>query len=501
MNDKPIGFLQEDFHSEVLDFLFQGITLIYPNTKLILYNNEDRYDNKIIYSLKYKNLYIKKIKDFIPDLSSNLCQKIFIISYDNIIGLQLLLNYKKDLVFIAHSEMHIKAFKRLNLNFFSLTPLLYYKYMLPLLQSHNSFIIKNPNLIKHDLEMKPIIDNNNLTVILLIGLFTKHNKNIELIEHLLKTNKICLLICSHELSNEVLELQSKFPKNVMLRSPVTTTTIVMYIKYYKIKYLLFSPNKKSNFYKSSWSGSIAFAFDNNLCIIMPKSISNIYEFNKGIIGYNDITIDDDTEFIINELNKKSIDYISLQEIRQSTFDKNKLLIQNILKKSTPTNIFYNFLLNKIPNINKFLENTVIIDTDYENDIFAFELLKLSKTCKIYNFEKDLNFAKLEKEKYSNYDNRVKFYNNHLGEYSCKEIYKDGFILDMLTLDSLNIDYPISIIKLDFNNYYIINGSQNIINKFKPIIFIKDIYLDNHQDFFTHLYNIHILEDYTVYVPL
>lgn len=501
MSIKPIGFLQEDFHSEVLDFLFEAITNIYPDMKLILYNDQDRYNNKYVLSLKYKNLSIKKLKNFIPDLVYNLCQKIFVVSYDNLIALPLLLNYRKDLLFIAHSKIHTQIFNSLNLNYFSLTPLLHEKYMLPLLKSHNSYILDNLVLLKNDSEMKPIIDNNNLTVVLLIGHFHKDNKNIELIEQLLKTNKICLLICCHEVSCELVELQLQFPKNVIIRCPVASSMIFMYINYYKIKYLFFVPNKTSDFYTSSWSGSIAFAFDNNLCIIMPKNLSlDVYKFNKGIINYNDINIHDDTEFIIDELNKQLIDYESLQQIRNYNFDRNKLLIEEFLTKNTEFNGFSNFLLTKLPNISKLLDNTVIINNNYENELFSLELLNLSKTCKIYNFEKDLNFAKLEKEKYSSYNNRVKFFNNHLGESNVKNMYKNGFSLDMLTLDSLNCNYPISIIKLNSDNYDIIYGSTNIINKFKPIIFIKDLYTLENNDFLTNLYNIHMLEDYSIYIP-
>jgi len=46
---KPYGFLQEDFHSEVLDYLFELITYREPKRKLVLYNEVDRYQNLDIY--------------------------------------------------------------------------------------------------------------------------------------------------------------------------------------------------------------------------------------------------------------------------------------------------------------------------------------------------------------------------------------------------------------------------------------------------------------------
>jgi len=41
-----LGFLQEDFHSEVLDFLLELCNNVYPDAHLILYNDIDRYNNK-----------------------------------------------------------------------------------------------------------------------------------------------------------------------------------------------------------------------------------------------------------------------------------------------------------------------------------------------------------------------------------------------------------------------------------------------------------------------
>ena len=54
--NKPIGFLQENFHSEVLDFLFELFSHLNNDQELILYNDLDKYDNKSNYLKKYKNL-------------------------------------------------------------------------------------------------------------------------------------------------------------------------------------------------------------------------------------------------------------------------------------------------------------------------------------------------------------------------------------------------------------------------------------------------------------
>ena len=97
---KPLGFLQEDFHSEVLSFLFELVSTKFPNRKMILYNIQDRYDNKSIYKQMYKNLEIRDLQSFFPDLNKNVCEKTFVISYDNIVHFSLFLQYKNDLIFL-----------------------------------------------------------------------------------------------------------------------------------------------------------------------------------------------------------------------------------------------------------------------------------------------------------------------------------------------------------------------------------------------------------------
>ena len=129
---KPLGFLQEDFHSEVLSFLFELVSTKFPNRKMILYNIQDRYDNKSIYKQMYKNLEIRDLQSFFPDLNKNVCEKTFVISYDNIVHFSLFLQYKNDLIFITHSPKHVEIFKKHDVKYFALTGLLSTDFMLPI---------------------------------------------------------------------------------------------------------------------------------------------------------------------------------------------------------------------------------------------------------------------------------------------------------------------------------------------------------------------------------
>ena len=113
---KPYGFLQEDFHSEVLDYLFELITYREPKRKLVLYNEVDRYQNLDIYKKKYTNLTTLGLDHFVPDLVNKACEKMFIISFDNVFHLHFLLHYKRDLVFMVHSSEHVCKLKKYNLS-------------------------------------------------------------------------------------------------------------------------------------------------------------------------------------------------------------------------------------------------------------------------------------------------------------------------------------------------------------------------------------------------
>jgi hypothetical protein len=333
---KPIGFLQEDFHSEVLDFLFELCSNIYPNRQLVLYNYKDRYDNKKIYLQKYKNLITKNLNHFIPDLISKKFHKTFIISYDNIFHLKFFENYKDQLVFMAHSKKHINSYEELNLKYFSLTPLLHEKnYMLPIVNKMydnptkliSGEIIEKFNNNLNSLKNKSI--NDNLKIIITVGYFFENNKNLKLIDELLNTERFMLIVFTPELTNELQNFIKKHPKYVFSAIGLSTELLKYSISYLNINHILFTPPLDSHFFKESWSGTLAFGFDNNLKVIMPEEIVKIYNLkNDHVIPYkyND-NIVDIKDLIIND---KIIYNTDLQVWKNEIFSKNKEIIKFFL---------------------------------------------------------------------------------------------------------------------------------------------------------------------------
>lgn len=326
-NLKPIGFLQEDFHSEVLDFLFE----LLQNRKLILYNNTDKYDNKKIYLQKYKNLTIKDLDHFIPDLTLKRLHKIFIISYDNIFHLKLLEKYKDNLVFIAHSKKHIESFNHLNMNHFALSPLLYKNnYMLPLTKTSNTSKdnLTVENKISKNLDyLKTLRDKNNLHIIITIGYFFENNKNLKLIDELLSTKRFLFITFTPEISKELNYFIAKHPQNIFTAVGLPTDLLKYSISYLNINHLLFCPPPNSNFFKESWSGTLAFGFDNNLKIIIPEEIVQIYNFkNDHVVPYKNANDIKDCIF-----NNKIIYNTDLQSWKDQNFSRNKKIISNLIQ--------------------------------------------------------------------------------------------------------------------------------------------------------------------------
>ena len=329
---QPIGFVQEDFHSEVLDFLFELCSFIYPDRQLLLYNNSDRYNNKDLFLKKYKNLIVKEFNHFIPDLVSAELEKTFIISYDNIFHLKLFENYKEKLIFIAHSENHTSSFKMLNINYFSLTPLLSNNYMLPVINKTNNIklLMKDSKIDHFLLQLKDISTKNNLKIIMTIGYFLENNKDIKLIEKLLGREKFIIIAFVPEISDYLNDLIKKYPNFIFAALRLKTEAIRHAINYLNINHLLFCPPENSDYFKNSWSGALAFGLDNNLHLIVPDKIVEIYNLkNNHILSYKNE----------NEINlEQSIYTESLQSWKDNVFSRNKKTISNFIQLSHDTSI-------------------------------------------------------------------------------------------------------------------------------------------------------------------
>jgi hypothetical protein len=527
---KPIGFLQEDFHSEVLDVLFELIVKNDPSRKMILYNNHDRYNNKDIYKKKYLNLVVRNLKKYIPDMVNDVCEKIIVISYDNIFHLSLLEPYKDRLIFVAHSKHHVDTFTNLQIDYFSLTNLLSRNFITPVVNNiESNFEISRYHDNKVKLVTQEILDffkrrkqQENLDIIIIVGNFLGNNKDIDLLENLVSSKRFIILIYAPEMSDILYEYMGRHKNYVYAALRITTNEIQSNIRFLGIKYILFTPPKESKFYTSSWSGSISFAIDNDLQLIMPKTIADYYDLdNGGVISYTNV------HDIISkiELNKGNEYKKYLQITRDKIYERNSKVWSTILDKNTLSifnakDIFkveksngieciniYKTVYDSIPELKNKLNDTSLINIDSDTTIFSIASLLFQPNCNIISFIKDLQAAKQYKNLMTcnNFLDNIKIYNSAIGNI-CKTS-SDDSELDTFTLDSLNLK-NISLIHMTSDNADdIIAGANILIKNQTPILLIKSSNITNirtidkniYLNLTTNLgYKNMIIENYSIY---
>lgn len=503
MDLKPIGFVQEDFHSEVLDFLFEMMFTLNPNRQMILYNNFDRYNNKSTFLKKYPSLVNYGLSRLIPDVVDNLCEKIIIISYDNIFNISLFKEYIHNFIFIAHSEQHVNVCNMLNLKYFSLTPLLSNNYMIPFLHNNNCNLIteiERPDFPYLNI-FKERRKNEDLDFIITVGQFLKTNKNIELLDDIMSSKTIILLIYTKLVTPELALFANRYQDYVYVLKNIENSVIVSHIQYLDIKYILFAPPNESEFFKSSWSGTISFAFDNDLNLIMPKQIADKYEFKNDVISY--VNKDDILSKI--QLCKNNFDYKKrLQVRRTSIFNRNNIVwdvlsnnnifctIKNFKIEYSPNHEadsrLYESIFGQIPQMHARLLNTTLVDLDLDTSLFSAMCFVYQPEINIVTFTADLDKISMYK-KYMVYNNLDKRANIVEGD-----------------VDESVIQNKISLIRMS-NDQLKNKTIRLIIEKYRPILLIKNNDLNSLQvmenevmtNYLTILgYNHMMIRNYDVY---
>ena len=203
-----------------------------------------------------------------------------------------------------------------------------WKYMLPICK--NSKIENNyTNIIytKEAIERgKLYIKKNNLKPMLMIGHFLENNKDLDLIKQFLLSNKIFLFFFVQNLTPELNQKILPYSRNTFCGIRFSTKMIEKFIEDYNIDYLLFAPPKDSKFFKSQWSGSIAFGLNRNMTIIMPNKLAIEYELTKCVIGYKE---NENIDKLINSLERKDTN-----EVRSKIYERNSKVLKVLLTKKS-----------------------------------------------------------------------------------------------------------------------------------------------------------------------
>lgn len=518
-----IGFLAEDFHTEVLDYLFELHSS--SDFNLILYNTNDRYENIEIYKKKYNNFKVKDVSYFILDLTSGLFDKAYMVSYDNVIVPEMLTLYKSKLVFIAHNKKHVQLFSFLNMDFITLTSGLFtydknINYTLPICKGQNIDLKFNKNV-------DMLFDNLHIG---LIGAFNEDNKDLDIIYYLLNQN-VKLYIFTNSKNDTLNLLQEKY-NNFIVYKNKTTTEVLDIIKDNNIQFIGLFPPPKSSFFKDQWSGSISFAYNNNLPIIVHKQIAQLYKLNGHVEYLNKEDLKSEIYNYIRDIDQKRSEYI---KFKTNVYQRNKLITSIVSKNNTnEKNVLctmtdygalfvlkndiigqkllnnnyhkkelFNMLDTHIKNMD---ENSIVIDIGSHIGTFSVGILSDNKNVKVISIEPQLYLAKLQKNTMllNNFSDRVKIYNNIVGhkcigdvslsnklskidsisEKECNIDYDDdnlrnygglqvgynGEKVDMISIDSLKLN-NVKMIKIDVEGCekMVLYGAKDTIAKHKPIV--------------------------------
>jgi len=347
------GFVFGYYHSETIDYLLEVLSEVYAQPAFVIYNlTNDWYNNLEIYEKKYKNVKIITGEDCQNALMNETHSYIFLVSMNYNVQLLFGNKYKSKIIAMVHSEQEIQQCKNFGFRYFSLTPLLSENnYTLPIVRNiqatNRSISISNVKLGEKEINDEAgYIKRNNLTPILMIGNTFHENKNLSLLSEIVNTNRIYLIVCTKYFTDELKRFANDHYGYVNVGINLSTSQIKVYTEKLSIEHLLFCPKKDSTFYKSQFSGNIAFALNNGYKLILPKRIAKIYDLNNShVITYDDtITTQTNTTqtnttqtnttaqaITTNVLNKK-LSEKEIQNYRNLQFNRNKLVLGTFISK-------------------------------------------------------------------------------------------------------------------------------------------------------------------------
>lgn len=504
-----IAYLVDQFYSDNLQFLIE----LHKDHELILYNDIDLYGNKEM----FPNIENRSIVNFIDDLIFNVFDKCYILYYDNLCMPKFLLNYKHKVIFFCHSQTHAIYLSSLGFNWISLLKKYNTKnYMHPI--TYNT--IDQSQLINTQFDKRR--SNGNIIKLCAIG-----NVNAMELVKLLDITIIQIYIFTLDSSDKpfLQQLQQKYPFRVTILDKKPTKEILEYINKHNIEFIVYSPLSEN--YKNEWPGTITFAYNHNIPLILLNEIIDLYKL-EGCIASNNIIPNIQNYYDnIHEYTEKILDYKKSIYQRNKVVDglfnginennyidteygllfglKNDIFIQKITNKGYQNIDIINFICNSIKK-----DKDMILDIGSYIGATSLGILSKNDIARIISVEPQIFFAKLQKDTmlYNNYSDRIKVYNNAFGhkcisnismsdelsqldslsnikakvDYEDKNlrnfgglnIGKGGENIDMLSIDGLDIK-NISVIKIDvegMENLVIWGGRKTIMDQKPTIIYRK-----------------------------
>lgn len=493
INVKRIGLVCDKFHTELLETFIEIYT--YNSMDIILYNNTCNYGNVDRILKKYTTITRKSTEGLICDILGLKCDLFVIITYDTLTNLlnsnvpYALLKMHENILYIAHTIEQRNLFDYYQMRYICLCGMLattkYCNWILPIKKSqiivHTS---NNLNTQKCILDLCNIIRTHGKTckVLISIGHFLDNNRDIALISNLLNNGNVILIVFSTYVSETLYKLSKNSVFTCIGLSDDDIITIVSGInnEFPYITSVLYAPPKNSVFMTSQWSGTLSFAIDNDIPIILPNVLFKEYKLynTPNVIKYNiNSDVIEQTAEIIDGMNEiKQCNYTNYRKLQ---FDRNNDIlkiysgIHEIHFLETPYGgIFTNQFIPNIINLNNF------INADFFNNINSFSfiiiigsglgefplLLANWKHCKVFSFESNLQKATLQKKNIiaNGVDNIVRLFNNKVSSKTDKNT--NEFCLNDIEQYVKHVDFIINACNIN-----VITVADRLIEIFNPIV--------------------------------
>lgn len=324
-----IGFVLSEYHTELLDFLFE---LLHVKYNIILYIENDDYNNLKFLKKKFKFIQKSFFKYFIEDYKNNFCFKYIILSH-----LDFIINDIKDnnlsqnkLLFLVHNskEMNLLKDSFSNFDYFIVSNQLKGDCMTPI---SNYPVIKLNDYRKFDNDIYKKYGVNKMINIVKIGWVLDIDNVVY--DKILSLKNVQLTVFTKDMSKELYTLISKY-KNINVELAKSTEYIYNYIVSNNIKFVLHVPNSVG-----IWSGSISFALNNNLILLTNnEAISNYNIPDEYCLSY-----EVSGDVLENRLTSKYFidtrDEHALQTYRNKVSMKNLSVLEKKLKTNISDNIY------------------------------------------------------------------------------------------------------------------------------------------------------------------
>ena len=358
-----IGFVVTQYHTELLDFLFE---LVHTKYNIILYIEDDDYNNLTFLRRKFKFIQKSFLNYFIDDYTNDVCFKYINLSHLELI-VESIKKYKLNnnkILFLVHilEEMTLLQNSFSSFNYFIVSNQLNGDLMIPI---SNEPFLRLHNLHKiYDNLYKKLGPNKKINIIK-IGWMNDIDNNIY--NKILSLENVQLTIFTRRLTDDLDKLISKY-KNINAQYEKTTEYIHNFICSNNIKFVLHVPNSVG-----IWSGSISFALNNNLILLtnneaisnynIPQEYCLSYELNSDVLQdklNSTYFIDTRDENILQTYrNKISMENLSILEKKLNINNKDNIYIELNNKRVSVNGHAYQDLF--VINVNKFKRSGYFVE--------------------------------------------------------------------------------------------------------------------------------------------